>query len=40
MVQAMGGNARLAANIVAVTTLAASVTITAGVFTLTALGAI
>ncbi|MES1928726.1 auxin efflux carrier [Salinisphaera dokdonensis CL-ES53] len=40
MVQAMGGNARLAANIVAVTTLAASATITAGVFTLTALGVI
>jgi len=40
MVQAMGGNARLAANIVAVTTLAASITITAGVFTLTALGLI
>lgn len=40
MVQAMGGNARLAANIVAVTTLAASVTITAGVFLLAALGLI
>ena len=40
MVQAMGGNARLAANIVAVTTLAASATITVGVFVLSALGVI
>lgn len=40
MVQAMGGNARLAANIVAVTTLSSSVTITAGVFGLRALGMI
>lgn len=34
MVKAVGGNARLAANIVALTTLMASVTITAGVFAL------
>lgn len=40
MVQAMGGNARLAANIVAVTTLVASITITTGVFALTMLGVI
>lgn len=40
MVQAMGGNARLAANIVAVTTLAASVTVTAGIFALRATGLI
>ncbi|GAB3671724.1 AEC family transporter [Salinisphaera aquimarina] len=40
MVQAMGGNARLAANIVAVSTLSASVTISAGVFLLTAFGVI
>lgn len=40
MVQAMGGNAKLAANIVAVTTLAASVTMTLGVFVLRAGGVI
>ncbi len=40
MVQAMGGNARLAANIVAITTLGASVTITAGVFSLRLMGLI
>uniref|UniRef100_UPI000650E3DE AEC family transporter n=1 Tax=Halomonas sp. PR-M31 TaxID=1471202 RepID=UPI000650E3DE len=32
MVKAMGGNAKLAANIIALTTLMASVTITGGVF--------
>lgn len=40
MVQAMGGNARLAANIIAVTTLGASFTITTGVFVLRLLGVI
>lgn len=40
MVEAMGGDARLAANIVALTTLAASVTITAGVFVLRVAGVI
>ncbi len=40
MVEAMGGDARLAANIVAVTTLAASVTMTAGVFVLRVAGII
>lgn len=40
MVEAMGGDARLAANIVAVTTLAASVTMTAGVFALRVAGVI
>ena len=40
MVQAMGGNAKLAANIVAVTTLAASITMTGGVFGLRLAGLI
>ncbi|MES1923837.1 AEC family transporter [Salinisphaera sp. T31B1] len=40
MVQAMGGNVKLAANMVAVTTLAASVTMTLGVFVLRAGGVI
>ncbi|HET7312771.1 AEC family transporter [Salinisphaera sp.] len=40
MVEAMGGDARLAANIVAVTTLAASATMTAGVFVLRVAGVI
>lgn len=40
MVEAMGGDARLAANIVALTTLAASVTMTAGVFALRLAGVI
>lgn len=39
MVKALGGNDRLAANIVALTTLLASITITAGVFLLRASGA-
>ncbi|MDC0663355.1 AEC family transporter [Marinobacter sp. SS21] len=39
MVKALGGNDRLAANIVALTTLLASVTITAGAFVLRASGA-
>lgn len=34
MVKAMGGNAKLAANIIAITTLVASVTVTAGIFVL------
>jgi predicted permease len=38
MVKAMGGNARLSANIIALTTLMASVTITLGVFGLRVLG--
>ncbi|MGN8159878.1 AEC family transporter [Salinisphaera sp. SWV1] len=40
MVEAMGGDARLAANIVALTTLAASVTMTTGVFVLRVAGII
>ena len=40
MVKALGGNARMAANIVAMTTLLASVTITLGVFVLESAGAI
>lgn len=40
MVQAMGGDARLAANIVAVTTLAASVSMSVGVFVLRLAGVI
>ena len=40
MVEAMGGDARLAANIVALTTLAASVTMSLGVFVLRAAGII
>lgn len=40
MVLAIGGNAKLAGNIIALTTLTASVTITAGVFVLRAAGAI
>ncbi|MDI9245278.1 AEC family transporter [Marinobacter sp. CHS3-4] len=40
MVKALGGNERLAANIVAMTTLAASLTITLGVFLLTTAGLI
>ncbi|GAB2784462.1 AEC family transporter [Halomonas shantousis] len=40
MVKAMGGNANLAANIIAITTLMASVTITAGVFALRVSGLI
>ncbi|MHB0777163.1 AEC family transporter [Halomonas sp. WWR20] len=40
MVKAMGGNAKLAANIIAITTLMASVTITAGVFALRVSGLI
>jgi predicted permease len=40
MVKAMGGNAKLAANIIALTTLLASVTITGGVFALRAAGLI
>ncbi|WP_328185309.1 AEC family transporter [Marinobacter sp. OP 3.4] len=40
MVKALGGNARMAANIVAMTTLLASVTITLGVFILESAGAI
>ncbi|MBH04542.1 MAG: malate transporter [Xanthomonadales bacterium] len=40
MVEAMGGDARLAANIVAVTTLLASLTISTGVFVLKAAGLI
>lgn len=40
MVLALGGNARLAGNIIAITTLMASVTITAGVFVLRVTGAI
>lgn len=40
MVEAMGGDARLAANIVALTTLASSLTISTGVFALRALGLI
>jgi predicted permease len=38
MVKALGGNDRLAANIVALTTLMASVTVTAGVFVLRTAG--
>ena len=38
MVKAMGGNAALAANIIAMTTLMASVTITLGIFALRLLG--
>ncbi|HKK57301.1 MAG TPA: AEC family transporter, partial [Marinobacter sp.] len=38
MVKAMQGNDRLAANIVALTTLMASVTVTVGVFLLRSLG--
>ncbi|WP_423821905.1 AEC family transporter [Salinisphaera sp. SPP-AMP-43] len=40
MVEAMGGDAKLAANIVALTTLMASLTMTAGVFVLKATGVI
>lgn len=40
MAKALGGNDRLAANIVALTTLMASVTVTLGVFTLRSLGVI
>lgn len=40
MVKALGGNERLAANIVALTTLAASLTITLGVFVLRTIGVI
>lgn len=40
MAKAMGGNAALAANIIAISTLLASVTITLGVFVLRALGTI
>ncbi|EMP56727.1 auxin efflux carrier [Marinobacter santoriniensis NKSG1] len=40
MVKALGGNDRLAANIVALTTLAASVTVTLGVFVLRSTGVI
>lgn len=40
MVKALGGNARMAANIVALTTLVASVTVTLGVFVLESTGAI
>lgn len=39
MVKALGGNDRLAANIVALTTLLASITVTAGVFVLQSIGA-
>ncbi|MFC4239951.1 AEC family transporter [Marinobacter oulmenensis] len=39
MVKALGGNHRLAANIVALTTLLASITVTAGVFVLQSTGA-
>ncbi len=40
MVKALGGNARLAANIIAITTLMASVTVTLGVFILQSAGLI
>ncbi|WP_043530332.1 AEC family transporter [Litchfieldella xinjiangensis] len=40
MVKAMGGNAKLAANIIAITTLMASLTVTSGVFALRVLGLI
>lgn len=40
MVKALGGNATLAANIIAVTTLMASVTVTLGIFVLRSLGGI
>jgi len=40
MVKALGGNDRLAANIIALTTLMASVTVTAGVFLLRSYGVI
>ena len=40
MVKALGGNARMAANIVAMTTLLASITVTLGVFVLESAGAI
>lgn len=40
MVKALGGNARLAANIIAITTLMASVTVTGGVFVLLSAGVI
>lgn len=40
MVKAMGGNAKLAANIIAITTLLASLTVTGGVFALRVLGLI
>lgn len=40
MVKAMGGNDRMAANIIALTTLAASITVTLGVFLLTSAGLI
>lgn len=40
MVKAMGGNAKLAANIIAITTLLASITVTGGVFILRAGGLI
>ena len=38
MVKALGGNDRMAANIIALTTLLASVTITTGVFILQSIG--
>ncbi len=38
MVKAIGGNVALAANIIAITTLMASVTVTLGVFALRLLG--
>jgi predicted permease len=38
MVKALGGNDRMAANIIALTTLLASVTVTAGVFILQSTG--
>ncbi|MAL33266.1 MAG: malate transporter, partial [Marinobacter sp.] len=38
MVKALGGNDRMAANIIALTTLLASVTVTTGVFILQSIG--
>jgi len=38
MVKALGGNDRLAANVIALTTLLASVTVTVGVFVLQSAG--
>ncbi|HBI78723.1 MAG TPA: AEC family transporter, partial [Marinobacter adhaerens] len=40
MVKALGGNDRLAANIIALTTLLASITVTLGVFVLRSTGLI
>ena len=40
MVKALGGNDRLAANIIALTTLLASITVTLGVFVLRSAGLI